>query len=81
MCGMFPMIVDPDFVVELVTMTEINDGMLLGGPELLPGLLVQTPPQRGGFGLVELAKPLKLEGAGPPLSELRFAHCAPQKVT
>ena len=26
-------------------------------------------------------KPLKLAGANPPLSELSFHHCAPQKVT
>lgn len=71
---MSPEIAGPDLVIELVTMTAINEGTLGGGPELLPGLLVQTPPQRGGFGLVELAKPLKLEGAGPPLKELRFAH-------
>jgi hypothetical protein len=78
---MSPVIVGPDFVIELVTMTVINEGTLSGGPELLPGLLVQAPPQRGGFGLAELAKPLKLDGAGPPLNELRFAHCASQKVT
>jgi hypothetical protein len=68
-------------VIELVTITGINDGMLLGGAELLPGLLVQAPPQLAGFGLVALAKPLKLAGACPPLNELLSAHCAPQNVT
>ena len=79
--GMLPEIVDPDCVIELATMTFMNDGTLLGGPELLPGLLVQAPPQIGGFGLAALAKPLKPAGAGPPLSELRSAHCSPQNVT
>lgn len=78
---MSPEIVGPDFAIELVTTTVINEGTLLGGPELLPGLLVHAPPQIGGFGLVELAKPLKPAGAGPPLNELRFAHCALQNVT
>ena len=59
----------------------MNSGTLFGGPELFPGSLVHVPPQFGGFGLVELPKPLKLEGAGPPLSEFLFAHCAPQNVT
>jgi hypothetical protein len=76
-----PATVDPDFVVELVTMTGINDGTALGGPELLPGLLVQAPPQLAGFGLVALAKPLKFVGAGPPLNTFWSAHCAPQNVT
>ena len=78
---MLPEIVGPDFVIELATMTVMYVGTLLGGPELLPELLVHVPPQFGGFGLVEFAKPLKLAGAGPPLSEFRFAHCAPQNVT
>ena len=78
---MLPEIVGPDFVIELATMTAMNCGTLLGGPELLPGLLVQVPPQIAGLGLVERAKPLKALGAGPPLSEFSFAHCAPQNVT
>ena len=47
----------------------------------MPGSLVHVPPQLAGFVLVEFAKPLKLDGADPPLSEFFFAHCAPQKVT
>lgn len=78
---MLPEIVGPDCVIELATMTMMYDGMLLGGPELLPEVLVHVPPQLGGFGLVTLAKPLKLAGAGPPLSELTRAQCAPQNVT
>ena len=78
---MLPAIVDPDFVIELLTTTGINDGTLPGGAELLPGLLVQAPPQLAGFGLVALAKPLKFVGAGPPLNMFWSTHCAPQNVT
>jgi hypothetical protein len=35
----------------------------------------------GGRLLVELANPLKSEGAAPPLSVFKLAHCAPQNVT
>jgi hypothetical protein len=62
-------------------MTGINDGTLLGGAELLPGLLVQAPPQLAGFGLVALAKPLKVVGARPPLNVFWSAHWALQNVT
>lgn len=79
--GMLPEIVGPDFVMELLTITVINEGTLAGGPELLPGLLVHAPPQIAGLGLVELVKPLKPLGPGPPLSELKFAHRALQNVT
>lgn len=78
---MFPEMLGPDFVIELATITVINGGTLLGGCALLPGELVHAPPQTGGFGLVEPAKPLKLLGAGPPLNEFSLAHCAPQNVT
>src|SRR5204863_534810 len=74
-------ITEPDWVTELDAITVINCGMLLGGPELLPGLLVHVPPQAGGFVLVEFAKPLKLRGASSLLSEFNRAHCAPQNVT
>jgi hypothetical protein len=78
---MFPEIVDPDLLIELDTMIAIYDGMLSGGPELLPGSVVHVPPQLGGVVLLWLAKPLKLAGAVPPLKEFSFHHCAPQKVT
>jgi len=61
----------PDWVIELAAITVINWGKLLGAPELLPVELVHVPPQDIGLGLVELAKPLKLFGAAPPLKELR----------
>src|ERR1700682_2884632 len=79
--GMLPVIVEPDFVIELAAITVMKCGMLLGGPELLPGSLAHAPPQVGGLVLVELAKPLKLWGASPPLSEFKLAQCAPQNVT
>lgn len=78
---MLPDIVEPDFFIELDAITVMYDGTLLGGPELFPGSLVHTPPQVGGFVLVESAKPLKLFDAEPPLREFCFAHCAPQNVT
>ena len=78
---MSPEITLPDCVIALDTITVMNSGMLLGGPELLPGSLLHVPPQFAGFGVAEFAKPLKLAGADPPLSEFFVAHCAPQNVT
>src|SRR6266550_257774 len=80
-CGISPEIVAPDLLIEPDTMTAIYEGTLLGGSELLPGSVVQVPPQLGGVVLLWLAKPLKLAGALPPLKEFSFDHCAPQKVT
>ena len=76
-----PEMVEPDFVIELEAITAMKGGALAGGPELFPGSVLQLPPQAGGAVLVWSAKPLKALGAGPPLSELTLAHCAPQKVT
>ena len=76
-----PEIVAPDFVIELLIMTEINAGTLSGGPELLPGLLVQAPPHDAGLGLIELVNPLKLPDMLPPLREFKSDHCALQNVT
>ena len=78
---MLPAIVEPDFVIELATITVMEGPILLGGWELFPGLVVHVPPQAGGFILVESAKPLNAAGAGPPLREFCLAHCAPQNVT
>ena len=72
---------DPDFVIELDAITVMKDGTLFGGPELFPGSLLHTPPQFGIVPPIELAKPLKAEGAAPPLSLFVFAHCEPQKYT
>ena len=76
-----PEMVEPDLVIELATMTVMYDGTLAGGGGLLPVVVVQLPPQAGGLGLVELANPLKPDGARPPLNEFDFAHWSPQKVT
>ena len=65
--GMSPLSIEPDFVIKLETITVMSAGTLSGGPELLPGLLRHVPPQAAGFGSGELAKPLKLAGALPPL--------------
>ena len=71
---MFPVIVDPDFVAELETRTAMYAGTVSGGFELLPVPAVQVPPTVGGVVLVESAKPLKLEGAEPPLMLLTLSH-------
>jgi hypothetical protein len=70
MLGASPEIVDPDWVMLLETTTPMKGGIVSGGFELLPGLLVQVSPQAGGLVLTSEAKPLKLSGAGPPLSTL-----------
>jgi hypothetical protein len=69
-----PAIAEPDFVIELDTMTAMYGEMLAGGPELLPGSLTQALPQPGKLVVADSAKPLKLAGAGPLLSEFYFAH-------
>ena len=65
--GIFPLSIWPDFVIKLETITVMSAGTVAGGCELLPGSLSHVPPQAGGFGFGELAKPLKLAGAEPPL--------------
>src|SRR5258708_2626277 len=80
MWRVLPEIVEPDLAAELVTITAMKVGSgPAGGGVLLPGSAVQPLPQVGVVGFS--AKPLKLRGAEPPLKELSFAHCAPQKVT
>src|SRR6266852_357551 len=61
--------VEPDLWTELATMTAMYCGTMSGGPELLPGSLVQPAPHCGGCP-VPSAKPLKLAGAEPPRNEL-----------
>src|SRR2546421_928546 len=80
MCTVSPEICEPDCELELVTITPINAGNgPAGGEALLPGSVPQSAPQLGVAGLS--AKPLKLEGAGPPLRVFSVDHWAPQKVT
>jgi hypothetical protein len=78
---MLPEMTAPDFVIELATITLIVDGSVAGGPEVMPVSVVHVPPQKAGLGVVLSAKPLKAEGAAPPLNELDLAHFAPQNVT
>src|SRR5436190_17073478 len=78
---MLPAIVEPDFVAVLAAIAAMYDGTVLGGPELLLGPLFHVPPRLGGSVLVELANPLKLDGAGPPLNAFDLSHCESQNVT
>ena len=78
---MLPEMPDPDLVIELATITLMVDGSVAGGPELPPTPLVHVPPQNAGLGVVFSAKPLKAEGAGPPVNLLDFAQFPPQNVT
>ena len=69
-----PEIVEPDFVIELDTITAMYAGTLAGGSELLPGSVVHVAPTEAGVVELRLANPLKLLGPAPPVNELRFAH-------
>ena len=73
--------VDPELPIELAAIAVIVESTVAGGGGLFPGPVCQVPPQADGFGVVELAKPLKAAGAEPPLNEFRFAHSDPQNVT
>lgn len=80
MCTVFPEIVDPDWEIELETITAIKAGSGPGGGGgLLPGSVDQLVPQVTDAGA--FSKPLKADGAEPPLNVFSFPHCAPQKVT
>jgi hypothetical protein len=76
-----PLIIEPDFVIELATMTLISDETLAGGLELFPGVPRHVAPQVAGVVLVEFAKPLKFSGGSPRIRRFCVDHCAPQKVT
>ena len=80
MCTVLPWIVEPDFVIELETITAMNAGSGPGGGfALLPGPVVQFVPHvtLAGF----FSKPLNEAGALPPVRLFSIDHCAPQKVT
>src|ERR1700686_2894384 len=80
MCTVLPESIEPDCFADLVTITPMNAGNgPAGGGVLLPVSEFQPVPHAGVVGAS--AKPLKLAGADPPLSELSFHHLAPQKVT
>lgn len=78
--GMLPEIVGPDRLIALDAITVMYSGTKPGGLELMLESVVQVSPHRGRL-RVWLAKPWKLAGAGPPLSEFRCDHWAPQRVT
>src|SRR5581483_156930 len=69
-----PLIVDPDFELESVSSTATYSGRSPGAGSDWPGEAVQREWQPK---LPPPAKPLKLAGAEPPPSTLRFAHCEP----
>ena len=61
-----PVIALPLPVTELLTIAAIHRGMVAGGPALLPGPLVQSPPHAVGCTVLD-SNPLNAPGAGPPL--------------
>ncbi len=79
MCRIVPLIVDPDRVILLETITSIWLGSVAGGAELFPVRVVHVAPQLTAVGLS--ANPFIEDGAVPPLKTLFAAHCAPQKFT
>src|SRR5919197_2902911 len=80
MCTVLPEVVEPDWLIELATITPMNDGNgPSGGGALLPGDVVQSMPHVGVGG--DFAKPLNEAGAAPPVRLFSFGHWAPQKVT
>src|SRR6185437_10303997 len=74
-----PEITLPFLVTECEEIASITGGSgPSGGSDLLPGSVVQLPPQLPS---TSLAKPLNEAGASPPESEFSFHHCAPQNST
>src|SRR6266849_6234618 len=80
MCGVLPEIVEPDWLIELETITAMYAGSgPAGGGVLLPGSVDQLTPHVTVAGVS--SKPLNSAGAAPPLRLFSFHHWAPQKVT
>ncbi len=77
-CLMSPLMIDPDWVTMLETMTPMNLGTLGGGGVELPVSVDQVPPQFGGGSPRKLssnpAKPFIALGGAPPLMRLIVAH-------
>src|SRR4051812_19470448 len=80
MLRMSPEIVEPDFLIFVETITAMKGGTAAGGFELLPGRLVQVPPQVVA-GRARSAKPLNDAGAPPPVRSFSFHHSAPHHST
>jgi len=76
-----PLIVFPDLVIELETITAICAGTLAGGDALFPGRDVHVLPHAGGEPFLDEANPLNELGAEPPERPFALAHCAPHQVT
>jgi hypothetical protein len=65
-----PVIVKPDFVIELETITAIYAGIVNGGFELLPGSVNQVAPHEAGVVKPRFAKSLNEPAlTAPPLKE------------
>src|SRR6266511_1058425 len=80
MCTVLPEIVEPDWLIELETITAISAGSGPGGGGgLLPVDVVQFVPHVTVGG--DFSKPLNEAGAVPPLRLFSFHHLAAQKVT
>src|SRR5664279_4763411 len=77
---MWPVIVLPFWEIEVETAVPMWAGTDATGEELLPGEVVQVPPQAGGLELGLSANPLNEVGALPPVRVLSPDHWAPQKV-
>src|SRR6267143_6211095 len=82
---MLPLMIDPDWVTLLETITPMNLGTLGGGGVELPVSVDQLPPQFGGGRPRKLssnpAKPFIALGGAPPLMRLIFAHWLLHHVT
>lgn len=78
---MLPEIVLPDFVMLLATSVPMYAGMPETGGGLLPGPVVQVPPQAGGVAAGEPAKPLKDGSTGPPVRLFKLDQSDDHQVT
>src|SRR6516162_10176241 len=78
-CRSSPLITDPDLVTWDATIIAVYDGTVAGGGTLFPGFVDHGTPATGSAG--ESSNPLKLAGAGPPLSVFSCGQVSAQNVT